>query len=61
MFDVEDHGSIVLIRPLTSDVKAWLEANVNPDAQWFGRALVIEHRYAEDLALALINEGFAAQ
>ena len=61
MFNVEDHGSIVLIRPLSSDVQAWIEENVDPEAQWFGGALVCEPRFAEDIVHALAEEGFALQ
>ena len=27
MFSVEDHGSLVLVRPLTDDVEEWLQEN----------------------------------
>jgi hypothetical protein len=65
MFRVEDHGSIVLVRPLTLDCQAWLHEHT-PDegedmAQWFGGALVVEPRYLEPLVTALIEEGYAAQ
>ena len=59
MFNVENHGSLVLVRPLTADVQAWLVENT--DGQWFGNALVVEPRYVEPLVLALIDEGFAVQ
>lgn len=61
MFTVEDHGSIVLIRPLTSDVSEWLVENVDPEAQWYGGALACEPRYVEPLVDALVAEGWAAQ
>jgi len=61
MFSVEDHGSIVLVRPLTPDVSAWLDEHVDPEAQWFGKALVVEPRYVAPLVTALVDEGFAAQ
>jgi hypothetical protein len=61
MFSVENHGSIVLVRPLTDDVRAWLEAHTDEEAQWFGRALVVEPRYVEPLVLGMIAEGFAGQ
>jgi hypothetical protein len=59
MFDVENHGTIVLVRPLTADVRDWLHDHT--DGQWFGGALVVEPRYAEPLVTALIEEGYAAQ
>ena len=61
MFDVENHGSIVLVRPLTADVRAWLVEHTDEEAQWFGNALVVEPRYVEPLVAALIEEGYAAQ
>jgi hypothetical protein len=59
MFTVEDHGSIVLVRPLTLDVRDWLESVT--DGSWFGGALVVEPRYVGDLVAGLISEGWAAQ
>jgi hypothetical protein len=59
MFFIENHGSIVLIRPLTADVHDWLDTNVH-DPQWFGGALVVEPRYVETLVSALISEGWVA-
>jgi hypothetical protein len=61
MFDVENHGTIVLVRPHTPDVRAWLEEHTDEEAQWFGGALVVEPRYLEALYLALVEEGYAAQ
>jgi hypothetical protein len=58
MFNIEDHGSIILVRPLTADVEAWL-AEVT-DGMWFGGALVVEPRYVEALVAGLIEEGFVA-
>lgn len=62
MFTVEDHGSIVLVRPLTADVSEWLTDHTDPDAsQWYGGALVVEPRYVGDLVTGLVEDGFAAQ
>jgi len=61
MFTVEDHGTIVLIRPLTDDVELWLGENVDPEAQHFGRALVVEPRYVGELVEGLVEAGFAQQ
>ena len=59
MFTVENHGTIVLVRPLTVDVERWLEEHT--EGMWFGGALVVEPRYVEPLVLGMIEEGFAAQ
>lgn len=60
MFYIENHGSIVLVRPLTADVDAWLHENTSEEAQWFGHALVVEPRYLEGLVEGLVAEGFVA-
>jgi len=46
--NVENHGSLMLFRPATETGREWLETNT--DGQWFGHALVVEPRYAFDLA-----------
>jgi hypothetical protein len=61
MFNIEDHGSLVLVRPLTDDVEEWLHENTADDAQWFGGALVVEPRYLEPLVEGMFSEGFAIQ
>ena len=59
-FVIHNEGTILLFRPLTDAAREWLKANVQEDAQWFGGALVVEHRYAGDLAVGLIKAGFTA-
>lgn len=57
-FTIQNEGSIYLFRPLTPAAAAHIEENVSEEAQWFGGALVVEHRYAGDLAAQLQEEGF---
>ena len=54
---VRDAGSLFLFCPLTPRAKAWIAEYVQPDALWFGNALVVEHRYALPLAEGMIDEG----
>jgi len=54
-FRVENHGSIVLLRPLTDSAETWVEDFVAYQ-QTFGDAIVVEHRY-----IAAIVEGFEAE
>jgi hypothetical protein len=56
MFTVEDHGSLMLFRPLDAEVTAWLEEHT--DGHWFGGALAVEPRFAEALALGMLDAGF---
>jgi len=55
---IENHGSLALFRPLNDEARAHLEENVSEEAQWFGGALAVEHRYVVGLAEALQGEGY---
>ena len=57
-FTVTNHGSIVLVKPLTDECNDWLVEHVSDEAQWFGGALVVEPRYVEDLIEGLEEAGF---
>src|SRR6266567_2509146 len=49
-----------LFCPLTFRGKQWIEEHVQPDALWFGSALVVEHRFAWGLAQGLKDAGIGA-
>jgi hypothetical protein len=46
---VENHGSIVLLRVESQRADRWLDENLDPEAQTFGRAYVVEPRYVADI------------
>lgn len=55
---VENHGSIFLFRPVSRGGRDWIGENVQDDCQqWFGGALVVEHRYAFDIADGMFDAG----
>lgn len=53
---IENHGSIILFRPMTPSADQWLHEHT--EGMWFGGALAVEPRYAMDLATGLTEEGF---
>lgn len=55
---VENHGSIMRFIPHTKAAEEWLRNNT--DGEWFA-GLVVEHRYAEDLARGLMQAGFTVR
>lgn len=57
-FTVRNEGSIFLLTPHNDEVRAWIDDNVPSDAQWFGNALVVEHRYVAELVRGLQGAGF---
>jgi hypothetical protein len=60
-FEIQNHGTIFLFVPLNDAADLHIRENVQDDAQWFGGALVVEHRYARDLAQQLTEAGFTVQ
>jgi hypothetical protein len=54
---IENHGSIFLFRMNSPAGSEWVSQNVHHDAQFFGDALAVEHRYARDLAAAMAADG----
>ena len=58
---VSNHGSIFTFALLTDAAKDWVGEHVDPDAQYFGGALVVEHRFAQDLADGMQGDGLQVQ
>jgi len=55
---VENHGSIVLVRPWSKTAKAWLAENVvNEETQHWAGAIVVEPRYVDDLVAGMRGDG----
>jgi hypothetical protein len=53
---VNNAGTLSTFCPLTLRAKEWINEHVQ-DAQWFGHALVVEHRYAWGLAHGMKDDG----
>lgn len=58
---VANEGTVFLFNPLTERAKVWIEDNIQPDAQWFGTTLVVEHRYAWGLAQGMKDSGLVLE
>ena len=56
-FIVSNHGSIYLLEPLTEAGRQWSDDHLPDDAQMFGNAVVVEHRYIEDIVLGIQDDG----
>jgi hypothetical protein len=50
---VENHGSLILLRPNTEAMRAVLVRLTGPAATWFGGALVVEPRYVQAIVEAI--------
>ena len=56
---ISDEGSVVAFRPMTREARQWFSEFVQAESwQWIGPYLCVDHRYADDLAGGLTDEGF---
>ena len=58
-FRCENHGSLFLLFPLTPSARFWIEGHLPEDAQWFGNAVVVEHRYIWTILDGIQDAGLA--
>ncbi|MCX7177946.1 MAG: hypothetical protein NTX56_03980 [Proteobacteria bacterium] len=58
---VQDHGTLFLLTPNTAAAKVWIDENVQEGARWWGKALVVEHRYIGDVVNGAINDGLTVE
>lgn len=58
---VENHGSLFLFRVLTPDAQTWVNNHIPDDVQWMGNGFAVEHRYAENVAVGMVNDGLIVQ
>jgi hypothetical protein len=56
-FSVENHGSIILLRPLTDAAEEWIAGNLPEDRVTFGGATVIEPRYILAVIEGIMSDG----
>jgi hypothetical protein len=56
---IENHFSLFLLN--TQEGSDWVADNVQPDAHFFGHALVVESRYAHDLVEGMIRSGLVVR
>jgi hypothetical protein len=59
-FKLENHGSLFLLRPLSSVAKDWMVEHLpmdNPETQFWGDAIVVEPRYVAPIVDGIIGDG----
>lgn len=58
-FRVENHGSIVLLRPLTPAATAWVEEHLPAERRGWAGTVVVEHRFIEDIVSGFLADGLS--
>jgi hypothetical protein len=56
-FTVQNEGSIFLLYPHTQAANVWVSDHIPDYAQYFGNAVVIEHRYILDVVDGIKTDG----
>jgi hypothetical protein len=55
---IENHGSLFLVTPMTAAGREWISKNVASEPwQWLGGSLSVEPRYAYSLAVGMKSDG----
>jgi hypothetical protein len=56
-FELQDEGSLYLLRPLTGQAVEWLDEHIEHSRQMLGTAVVVEHHYVADIVRGIRAEG----
>ena len=59
-FKLENHGSLFLLRPLSTAAKDWMGEHLpvdDPETQFWGSAIVIEPRYLGPIVDGILADG----
>ena len=58
---VRNEGTLFLFDLLTDAADDWVKMNVSDESQMYGGALVVEHRYARDIAAGMQSDGLVVK
>jgi hypothetical protein len=57
---VANHGSVIMVRPISDEAKAWVDENVPlEDWQWMGGAFAVDPHYIENLVDGMRGDGLS--
>lgn len=60
-FTIRNEGTIFLVTPSSQEALQHLIDNTGEEAQFFGKSLVVEHRYIGDLVTGLRDNGWSVE
>lgn len=60
-FTVRNEGTIFLLTPNTEAGRQWATDNLPSDAQTWGNAVVVEHRYIADIVEGIQADGLVVE
>lgn len=56
-FFIANHGSVVILTPMTDNAREWVDERIPVDALGFGRGICIEPRYLDDIIDGITGDG----
>jgi hypothetical protein len=63
-FELANHGSLYLLCPLNEAAKNWMAEHLpmdSPETQFWGSAIVIEHRFISEIISGVQRDGLRVQ
>jgi hypothetical protein len=54
-------GSLFLVAGTSREGRRWLDENTDVEAQRWGNAVVVEHRYVEELFNGMVDDGLVVR
>lgn len=59
---VSDHGSVVMVAPITQDAQTWVAQNVELEPwAWMGGAFAVEPRFLDNLIDGMQGDGLTVE
>ena len=56
-FDFQFEGTISVLTPKTNEAREWVASNLQGEIQYWGKGVVIEHRYVSDILNGVMEAG----
>lgn len=60
-FTLQDEGTIVLLTPKSEEAQEFIDTHIDPDAQTFCDAVVIEPRYVQPIIAHIEEHGMVVE
>lgn len=60
-FEIQDHGSIMLLAPISTQAVAWIDDNLPPERMEWAGAVAIEPRYLEPIVQGILDAGLTVR
>ncbi len=58
---IQNEGSIFLLRAVSDTGREWIGEHIPDDAQTYGGAIVVEHRYIGAIVQGAVNDGLEVE